>query len=128
MRVLVTGAAGFIGSFTCHRLLDRDDEVIGVDNLNDYYDVGLKEARLVRLTERAGFTFERADIGDATTVAEIGRASLEMCYHFPCLGTLPRKRHLTLSGDLMVTDLSPLRQRWMKIPCQFFTLTEKSRG
>ena len=73
MRVLVTGAAGFIGSFTCHRLLDRDDEVIGVDNLNDYYDVGLKEARLVRLTERAGFTFERADIGDATTVAALFR-------------------------------------------------------
>ena len=44
MKVLVTGAAGFIGSFTSHRLLDRGDEVIGIDNLNDYYDVALKEA------------------------------------------------------------------------------------
>ncbi|MCZ6658074.1 MAG: NAD-dependent epimerase [Gammaproteobacteria bacterium] len=73
MRVLITGAAGFIGSFTCHRLLDRSDEVVGVDNLNDYYDVGLKEARLVRLQERAGFTFERADIDDSTTVAALFR-------------------------------------------------------
>ena len=64
MRVLVTGAAGFIGSFTSHRLLDRGDEVVGVDNLNDYYEVSLKEARLARLTTRAGFRFERLDIED----------------------------------------------------------------
>ncbi|MEZ5550382.1 MAG: NAD-dependent epimerase [Pseudomonadales bacterium] len=64
MRVLVTGAAGFIGSHVSHRLLDRGDEVVGVDNLNDYYDVALKEARLARLTIREGFSIERVDIAD----------------------------------------------------------------
>lgn len=59
MKVLVTGAAGFIGSALAHRLLDRGDEVVGLDNMNDYYDVSLKEARLSRLQGRAGFTFYR---------------------------------------------------------------------
>ena len=48
MKVLLTGAAGFIGSTTAHRLLARGDEVVGLDNLNDYYDVRLKEDRLAR--------------------------------------------------------------------------------
>ena len=52
MKVLVTGAAGFIGSFVAHKLLDRGDEVVGLDNLNAYYDPQLKEARLARLTLR----------------------------------------------------------------------------
>ncbi|QJD29502.1 NAD-dependent epimerase [Methylococcus geothermalis] len=56
MKVLVTGTAGFIGSHLAHKLLDRGDEIIGIDNLNDYYDVGLKEARLARLQARPGFT------------------------------------------------------------------------
>ncbi|MCG6118416.1 MAG: NAD-dependent epimerase [Aquimonas sp.] len=64
MRILVTGAAGFIGSTLAHRLLDRGDEVLGYDNLNDYYDVRLKEARLARLTPRAGFTFLKASLED----------------------------------------------------------------
>ncbi|MFN7783971.1 MAG: NAD-dependent epimerase [Lysobacterales bacterium] len=64
MRVLVTGAAGFIGSTLSHRLLDRGDEVLGYDNLNDYYDVRLKEARLERLTPRAGFSFLKASLED----------------------------------------------------------------
>ena len=55
MRVLVTGSAGFIGSALSARLLARGDEVIGVDNLNDYYDVSLKQARLVRLLDHTGF-------------------------------------------------------------------------
>ena len=62
MKVLVTGAAGFIGSALAHRLLDRGDEVVGIDNLNDYYDVRLKEARLERLRARAGFVFQKLDI------------------------------------------------------------------
>ena len=73
MRVLVTGAAGFIGSFTCHRLLDRGDQVVGVDNLNDYYDVALKQDRLDRLKARAGFAFEQVDIGDATSMSRLFR-------------------------------------------------------
>ena len=64
MRILVTGAAGFIGSTTAHKLLDRGDDVVGVDNLNDYYDVTLKQARLNRLRERDGFDFHKVDIAD----------------------------------------------------------------
>lgn len=64
MRILVTGAAGFIGSTLSHRLLDRGDEVLGYDNLNDYYDPTLKEARLARLTPKAGFRFVRASLED----------------------------------------------------------------
>ncbi|MDO6459846.1 NAD-dependent epimerase [Granulosicoccaceae sp. 1_MG-2023] len=64
MKVLVTGTAGFIGSTLTHRLLDRGDEVIGLDNVNDYYDVNLKLARLERLTGRSGFTEVRGDLED----------------------------------------------------------------
>jgi len=64
MRVLVTGVAGFIGSHLAHRLLARGDTVIGVDNLNDYYDPTLKHARLARLTVQAGFEFHEQDIAD----------------------------------------------------------------
>jgi len=64
MKVMITGIAGFIGSTLAHRLLARGDSVYGVDNMNDYYDVTLKEARLQRLTSQKGFTFEKLDIGD----------------------------------------------------------------
>lgn len=70
MRVLVTGAAGFIGSTLAHRLLDRGDEVLGYDNLNDYYDVRLKEARLERLTPRAGFSFLKASLEDRAAMEQ----------------------------------------------------------
>jgi UDP-glucuronate 4-epimerase len=68
MRVLVTGAAGFIGFHVATALLARGDEVVGVDNLNDYYDVGLKQARLDRLTQRPNFTFLKIDIADKETM------------------------------------------------------------
>jgi UDP-glucuronate 4-epimerase len=68
MRVLLTGAAGFIGYHVAERLLARGDTVAGVDNLNDYYDVRLKEARLRRLAGRERFSFLRADVADAAAV------------------------------------------------------------
>jgi UDP-glucuronate 4-epimerase len=64
MRVLVTGAAGFIGSQLSHRLLARGDEVLGYDNLNDYYDPRLKQARLAKLTPQPGFSFVQASLED----------------------------------------------------------------
>ncbi len=64
MRILVTGTAGFIGSTLAIRLLERGDEVIGVDNLNDYYEVTLKEARLARLKVYPGFTDVRLSVED----------------------------------------------------------------
>jgi len=62
--VLVTGAAGFIGYHLAERLLERGDPVVGVDNLNDYYDVRLKEARLERLRRHPAFAFHRVDLAD----------------------------------------------------------------
>ena len=62
MKILVTGAAGFIGSSVSRSLLERDDEVIGLDNLNDYYDVSLKEARLKLIEDMPGFRFVRMDL------------------------------------------------------------------
>lgn len=73
MTWLVTGAAGFIGSHTAHVLLDRGEEVVGLDNLNDYYDVRLKEARLERLTSRDGFTFHKAALEDKPALMGIFR-------------------------------------------------------
>ena len=64
MRIRITGAAGFIGSALAHALLDRGDEVLGYDNLNDYYDVSLKQARLDRLLLRDGFRFVRGALED----------------------------------------------------------------
>ena len=62
--ILVTGSAGFIGFHVARRLLDRGDSVIGLDNLNDYYDVRLKEARLAQLTAHKGFRFIRLDLAN----------------------------------------------------------------
>ncbi|MBE9110391.1 NAD-dependent epimerase [Nodosilinea sp. LEGE 07298] len=64
MAVLVTGVAGFIGSFVARRLLDSGQQVYGIDNLNDYYDVSLKRDRLAQLTPDEGFTFEQLDLFD----------------------------------------------------------------
>ena len=64
MHVMITGAAGFIGASLSFRLLERGDTVTGIDNLNDYYDVALKKARLARLTSSKKFDFVKADIAD----------------------------------------------------------------
>ena len=74
MRILVTGAAGFIGHQTALALLARGDEVVGLDNLNDYYDVSLKEARLAQLKAKPGFSFERLNLQDEAPVAELFKA------------------------------------------------------
>ena len=68
MRILVTGAAGFIGFFTALKLLDLGYEVVGLDNLSDYYDPALKRARLAQLEGRNGFHFVRADLADREAV------------------------------------------------------------
>jgi UDP-glucuronate 4-epimerase len=70
MKILLTGAAGFIGMHVAQRLLARGDEVVGIDNLNDYYDPALKEARLARLFAHPRFRFERLPIEDAGALAE----------------------------------------------------------
>ncbi|OIP71337.1 MAG: capsular biosynthesis protein CpsI [Oscillatoriales cyanobacterium CG2_30_40_61] len=62
--LLVTGVAGFIGFHLCQRLLDRGDTIIGIDNLNNYYDVSLKQARLEQLNPREGFSFQQLDLAD----------------------------------------------------------------
>lgn len=71
MTTLITGAAGFIGAALAEKLLATGTEVVGVDNLNDYYDVGLKEARLSRLAERSNFRFEKVDVADRNAVASL---------------------------------------------------------
>src|SRR5688572_10996712 len=75
MNVLLTGAAGFIGFHLARRLLSRGDQVTGVDNLNAYYDVALKEARLERLRALPGFRFERLDISDRAAMERLFEGS-----------------------------------------------------
>jgi len=71
MKILVTGAAGFIGMTASLKLLARGDEVVGLDNLNDYYDVNLKHNRLKRLTSHANFRFVQLDVGDRSGIAAL---------------------------------------------------------
>lgn len=73
MKILITGAAGFIGSTLAHRLLERGDTVYGIDNMNDYYDVRLKEARLKRLTGNPNFQFQKLDIVNREGMAPLFR-------------------------------------------------------
>ena len=84
MSVLVTGAAGFIGSHVCQALLAQGEQVHGVDDLNAYYDPALKRARLARIEKRTGFTFHRADIANAEAMAAAAAAAkpLRAVVHF----------------------------------------------
>lgn len=81
MRVLVTGAAGFIGSHTAEALCKRGDTVLGVDNLNDYYSVAQKEENLAILQEQEGFSFKRIDIRDAEMRTAIKEFRPDMIIH-----------------------------------------------
>lgn len=71
MKILVTGSAGFIGAALTLRLLERGDTVIGVDNLNDYYDVSLKRARLARFADHPRYTDVRADLQDRSAITQV---------------------------------------------------------
>ena len=71
MKILVTGAAGFIGAALAEVLCQRGDNVVGIDNLNDYYDVGLKQARLERLRAHGNFEFVELDIADSDSLADL---------------------------------------------------------
>ena len=71
MKILLTGAAGFIGMHTALRLLERGDEVVGIDNLNDYYDVSLKTTRLAKLTCYPNFRFIKMDVADTPAVSAL---------------------------------------------------------
>jgi UDP-glucuronate 4-epimerase len=82
VKVLVTGAAGFIGSHAALRLLERGDAVVGIDNLNDYYDVNLKLARLERLRRHERFSFEKLDLADRTGMpALFARSGFDRVVH-----------------------------------------------
>ena len=71
MKILVTGTAGFIGSHVALRLLDRGDQVVGLDNLNAYYDVNLKKARLGRFMDHPGYTHVHADLADRSAIEQL---------------------------------------------------------
>ncbi|MGE0030049.1 MAG: NAD-dependent epimerase [Steroidobacteraceae bacterium] len=96
MRVLVTGAAGFIGYHVAERLLARGDEVIGLDNLNPYYDPTLKEARLARLRPHARFSFEKLDLAD--------RAGMEALF---ARGKIQRVVHLAAQAGVRYSIQNP---------------------
>jgi UDP-glucuronate 4-epimerase len=83
MTVLVTGVAGFIGSSTARALLERGDRVIGIDNLNSYYDPKLKDARLERLSQQYGnrFEFRRIDFSDAEALASLVDSDFDRIIH-----------------------------------------------
>ncbi len=98
MTVLVTGAAGFIGSHLCDKLLARGDAVIGVDNMDPYYDVALKRARLARLEGRPGFRFHEADIADGTALAAAAEGA----------GTVRRVAHLAAQAGVRHSLENPM--------------------
>ena len=97
MTVIVTGVAGFVGSHVAHALLARGEAVLGLDNLNDYYDVRLKEARLDRLRGKPGFQFERVDLADKEAV-------------FAAFGRVPEARkvvHLAAQAGVRYSMIDP---------------------
>lgn len=97
MKVLVTGSAGFIGYHTALSLLRRGDEVVGLDNLNDYYDVSLKEARLDGLNRESGFSFVKLDLQDRDAMRELFAA-----------GRFDRVVHLAAQAGVRYSIENPL--------------------
>jgi nucleoside-diphosphate-sugar epimerase len=101
-RVLVTGAAGFIGMHTARALLDAGAEVVGIDNFEPYYDVALKEARLATLAGRERFRFARVDLADAAATAELFRT--ERCSHVVHLAAQPGVRYSLVAPEAYVRN------------------------
>ena len=83
MSILLTGAAGFIGFHVAKALLERGDRVVGVDNVNDYYDVRLKEARLALLSAYPGFVFAKLDVADRDGVFTLVESPSRPAQHYP---------------------------------------------
>src|SRR5215510_1790766 len=82
MRILVTGAAGFIGYHVCRRLLERGDEVLGVDNLNPYYSPQLKHDRLAQLKSHRNFRFARLELAASSVTPElVGAGPFDVTVH-----------------------------------------------
>ena len=89
-RYLVTGAAGFIGFHVSRRLMERGDTVVGLDNLNDYYDVSLKEARLKILKSESGFEFQHLELADRDRVpALIEQQKFDVVIHLAASSRCP---------------------------------------
>jgi UDP-glucuronate 4-epimerase len=101
MTVLVTGAAGFIGSHVAEALLARGEAVTGIDNLNDYYDVRLKQARLARLEKRPGFTFKKIDFSDRDAMLSLKSSDF---LHIVHLGAQPGVRYSLVNPYAYVTS------------------------
>ncbi|RWC96316.1 MAG: NAD-dependent epimerase/dehydratase family protein [Mesorhizobium sp.] len=113
MSIVVTGAAGFIGSHVCQRLLARGDDVIGIDNMNSYYDPALKAARLARLSGRKGFSFHQLDIAEpGALAAALGKRPVRGIVHLAAQAGVryslenPRAYiHANIAGQLEILEL-----------------------
>ena len=113
MAIVVTGAAGFIGSHVCQRLLARGDEVVGIDNMNSYYDPALKAARLARLSGRKGFSFHQLDIAEpGGLAAALGKRPVRKIVHLAAQAGVryslenPRAYiHANIAGHLEILEL-----------------------
>ncbi len=119
MRILVTGAAGFIGAATAEALIARGDAVVGVDNLNEYYSKSLKRARLDRLAGRKGFSFREIDIADAEALGRAAGGAFDAIIHLAAQAGVRYSienpfayEHSNLKGHLSVLELG----RRLKIP------------
>jgi nucleoside-diphosphate-sugar epimerase len=139
--VLLTGAAGFIGFHVAQRLMADGHRVLGLDNLNDYYDPTLKQARLDRLMPNAAFTFERLDVSDREAMSELFRrhrparvvhlaaqAGVRYSIQNPhayveanLVGFMKSSRAATISGAL--SRVVQLRLRCEHAPCSPSTTT-----
>ena len=109
---LVTGCAGFIGMHCAEQLLARGERVVGVDNLNAYYDVALKDARLARLMAHPHFRFERIDIADRAAVAELfARAAPDRVLHLAAQAGVRYALSKPFSYVVLIARLRALTRR-----------------